>query len=251
MQSTFIKLDREAKKGENGTILVIGGSALYTGAPLFSAMGAMRSGADLVYIFCEPEALSSIKTYHEAIALPAAYSKRILRKITACVVGPGLGRIDKERLALVVRIVKYLNARDVPIILDADAIHYYKRGCFHFVKACVITPNYKEKIGLAVREGHVCIYKGVNDVIAVNGGQHLVFAAGSKKRCGGQGDVLTGVLATALSLEHDEQGLVGACVSACELVRGAAQLAFKEKSYGVVTGDIIEKLPSIIKRMLP
>ena len=54
--SKDIKLKKRSKKshkGQNGIVLVIGGSELYTGAPTFvgmSALASMRTGVDLVYI---------------------------------------------------------------------------------------------------------------------------------------------------------------------------------------------------------
>jgi ATP-dependent NAD(P)H-hydrate dehydratase len=45
----FMKI---ARKGDNGRIAVIGGSALYTGAPYFAAMAALKSGAELATVFC-------------------------------------------------------------------------------------------------------------------------------------------------------------------------------------------------------
>ena len=41
----------ESHKGMNGRVLIIGGSADYYGAPILSAMGALNSGCDLVYLY--------------------------------------------------------------------------------------------------------------------------------------------------------------------------------------------------------
>jgi NAD(P)H-hydrate repair Nnr-like enzyme with NAD(P)H-hydrate dehydratase domain len=38
-----------SKKGDNGIVLVVGGSGIYHGAPLLSTLAALRSGVDLVY----------------------------------------------------------------------------------------------------------------------------------------------------------------------------------------------------------
>merc|ERR1712093_217247 len=50
-------------KGQMGRVAVIGGSADYTGAPYFSAMASARLGCDLSYVFCEPSAAPTIKSY--------------------------------------------------------------------------------------------------------------------------------------------------------------------------------------------
>jgi len=47
-------LDPICYKGQNGRIVIIGGSEQYHGAPYFAGMAALRSGADLVSIYtCE------------------------------------------------------------------------------------------------------------------------------------------------------------------------------------------------------
>src|SRR5579875_2246168 len=40
----------DSRKGENGRVLVVGGSSIYHGAPVHSARGAQAAGVDLVYI---------------------------------------------------------------------------------------------------------------------------------------------------------------------------------------------------------
>lgn len=242
--SVFTNLVRGERKGQNGTAVVIGGSEMYTGAPLFSAKAALRSGSDLVYVFSAPQPLAALRSLHEAIVVPLAFDERVLGKATACVVGPGLGRIAEDALSTIVEIVGHLSSRGVPVVLDADAIHYYKRGYFNQIERCVITPNCNESRNLVVRPGHVCIYKGAQDRICRGSECVVVCGRGSDKRCGGQGDILSGMLATALSLDCED--IVGSCRSACELARSASAIAFTAKGYGLITGDILDAIPEAL-----
>ena len=57
------KLTSSMHKGECGRIAVFGGCVLYTGAPYFAAISALKVGADLVHVFCEKGAGSVIKSY--------------------------------------------------------------------------------------------------------------------------------------------------------------------------------------------
>ncbi len=70
-----MKVHRKPKKGQNGRVLVVGGSKEYTGAPVvggskeytgapaFVAMAALRTGVDLVTV-CAPEKVAwTINTY--------------------------------------------------------------------------------------------------------------------------------------------------------------------------------------------
>jgi NAD(P)H-hydrate epimerase len=39
----------KSRKGDNGTVLIVGGSYIYHGAPILSSLAALRAGSDLVY----------------------------------------------------------------------------------------------------------------------------------------------------------------------------------------------------------
>lgn len=56
-------LSYDSVKGGNGTVGIIGGSFEFTGAPYYSAMAALKMGADISHIFCPKEAAVPIKSY--------------------------------------------------------------------------------------------------------------------------------------------------------------------------------------------
>ncbi|ELA42403.1 uncharacterized protein VICG_00502 [Vittaforma corneae ATCC 50505] len=245
---TFHKLKRNAAKGENGCIILIGGSRIYTGAPIFTALGAMRSGSDLVYIFTASEAIDAIKQIPEVIVLPFEMNCRILDKATACVVGPGLGRPAEDEISQILKILDYLDSRNIPFVLDADAIHYYKTGIFAHLKNVILTPNYKEAMGLEVLDHHICIYKGKADVIETKSRKLEINSPSSLKRCGGQGDILSGILATALSLNGAD--MVDASLSSCELLRTSTSFAFKKHGFSLITSDIFDEIRIALLELL-
>lgn len=237
---SFLKLNKNGVKGENGCIAVIGGSKIYTGAPIFASLGALRSGSELVYVFTVDEAISSIKKINELIVLPLELNTRILDKITCCIVGPGLGRPEESDMLSIINILNYLDSRDIPFVLDADAIHHYKTGCISHLKRVVLTPNFKEAKNLKILEGHGCIYKGKTDIIKVGSVEIKVDTPSSYKRCGGQGDILSGILATSLSINKDD--LSDACLSACELLRRSTFLACEKHGFSLITSDIFNEI---------
>ena len=49
VKSLIVPRPRGSKKGDNGTVLVVGGNKIYHGAPILASLAAMRSGTDLVY----------------------------------------------------------------------------------------------------------------------------------------------------------------------------------------------------------
>ena len=61
---------------------MFGGCFLYTGAPYFAAISALKCGADLVHVFCEKEAGNVIKSYSpELIVHPVLDTEYVLEEI--------------------------------------------------------------------------------------------------------------------------------------------------------------------------
>lgn len=55
---------------------------MYTGAPYFSAISALKTGADLVHVFCEREAGQVIKAYSpELIVHPVLDTEYVMEEI--------------------------------------------------------------------------------------------------------------------------------------------------------------------------
>lgn len=106
--------------------------------------------------------------------------------------------------------------------------------------------------------GVVIVEKNSVDTIAFsNGGfgeQVQCIEEGSPRRCGGQGDVLTGIIATFLAWGdgvsksewgHDELGVeVGlACAyAACYMTRAVAKRSFRRRGRGMIASDLLEDI---------
>ena len=65
-----------SRKGDNGTVLVVGGSYIYHGAPILSSIAALKTGTDLVYT-CVPKinVQATRAASPNLIVLPLADSK--------------------------------------------------------------------------------------------------------------------------------------------------------------------------------
>ncbi|HYZ49562.1 MAG TPA: NAD(P)H-hydrate dehydratase, partial [Nitrososphaeraceae archaeon] len=62
---------RSSKKGDNGIVLIVGGSRIYHGAPILASMAALRSGTDLVYTAIPRSILVAVRCFSpNLIALP-------------------------------------------------------------------------------------------------------------------------------------------------------------------------------------
>ena len=76
------KLTNDLRKGQCGRIAIFGGCVMYTGAPYFAAISALKVGADLVHVFCEKDAGNVIKCYSpELIVHPILDTEYALEQI--------------------------------------------------------------------------------------------------------------------------------------------------------------------------
>ncbi|KAJ3270841.1 hypothetical protein HDV01_007390 [Terramyces sp. JEL0728] len=280
----------KATKGQAGRIGVIGGSIEYTGAPYFAAMAALRTGADLAHVFCVKEAAPVIKSYSpELIVHPYLFTEQdasgnMREKTDECVmkIERLFDRLDvliigKDTVILntVTQIIKLAKRIAKPIIIDADGLYLIQQNpdILDEYKNCVLTPNFNEfnrlKQALSISDklerdaaakimskllgGVTIISKGEMDIIAC--GEKVIVSAikGTPRRCGGQGDLLTGMLATFISwgikyrelngpFENDSYIEYFCGYAASRLLRESAQTTFEQKGRSMVTGDILANI---------
>ena len=145
----------------------------------------------------------------------------LLSRLHAIVIGPGLGR-DPLMHDTCANIITEARSRKLPFILDADGLYLAQTRpeLVQDYPLCILTPNVVEFARLAKSKGidaeggadkNLClrlaqsfggvtvIQKGPHDVIS-NGRDSVVCdLQGGLKRSGGQGDTLTGSLATFLA----------------------------------------------------
>ena len=67
---------KSSRKGENGKVLVVGGSYIYHGAPVLASLAALRSGTDLVYTAVPKNNVQATRSISpDLIVIPLADSK--------------------------------------------------------------------------------------------------------------------------------------------------------------------------------
>ncbi|XP_008438712.1 ATP-dependent (S)-NAD(P)H-hydrate dehydratase [Cucumis melo] len=201
-----------------------------------------------------------------------------LERFDCLVIGPGLGR-DPFLLDCVSEIIKHARQTNIPMVIDGDGL-FLITGNLHLVSnypLAVLTPNVNEYkrlvenvllaevdeqdapnqlLSLAKRIGGLTILrKGRADLISDGETVKSVSIYGSPRRCGGQGDILSGSVAVFISWAQ-RQGLVTddnmtsspknptvlGCIAGSALLRRAASLAFENKKRSTLTTDIIEFL---------
>ena len=147
------KLTNDMYKGQCGRVCIFGGCIMYTGAPYFAAISALKTGADLVHVFCEKEAGQVIKSYSpELIVHPVLDTECVLEEIDqwlprfhSVVIGPGLGR-NQSMLGCISIVINKCKANDIPIVIDADGLWHLTNNpnVIKGYKKAVLTPNAME-----------------------------------------------------------------------------------------------------------
>lgn len=99
----------------------------------------------------------------------------------------------------------------------------------------------------------VTLTQGPVDIISNGSRTIAVGTPGSRKRCGGIGDILSGTLSTTAHLavaNRVPEPLLEACVAGSLIVRRAASLAFEDKQWSLTAPDVLQTLPVALRALL-
>ncbi len=262
----------DAHKGDFGKILLLCGSRGFTGAAALAAMGALRSGAGLVFLGV-PESIYAIEAVKlaEAIVFPlpdeggklaAGAIPEILNRlhqVDAVVLGCGLGQ-SSGTLEVVKMVLKEARC---PVVLDADGINLAARHKDILrERTCptILTPHggefarldgdtSRDRVtaaeGMARELGCILLLKG-HDTVITDGTTTYINPTGNPGMAvGGSGDVLAGIIGSFLG-----QGIEPLLAAACGAwVHGAAGdiCAAEIGQYGMLPTDMLSVLPRLLK----
>ncbi|CAO2838161.1 unnamed protein product [Amaranthus hypochondriacus] len=213
--------------------------------------------------------------------------KKWMERFDCLVVGPGLGR-DPFLLECVGEIIKHARHLNIPLVIDGDGLFLVTNNLdlISGYTMAVLSPNineYKRLVQkvlncevdeeessaqiLSLAKGIGCVTvlkKGKLDLISDGDTVCSVSIFGSPRRCGGQGDILSGSVAVFLSwasrfnlLAENKQSsramnpTIMGCVAGSALLRKAASMAFENKKRSTLTGDIIECLGQSLEDICP
>ncbi|MDD5171969.1 MAG: NAD(P)H-hydrate dehydratase [Candidatus ainarchaeum sp.] len=195
---------KDSRKGDNGRLLIIGGSRDYHGAPIFSILAARRF-VDLVYFYPaekDPYLIGAVKRIPEAIVVYDLKSPAMRGKIDCILFGIG---ISNAKIAVP-------DLPGVKLVIDGDGL---KRVRGKIPPGAILTPHENEFRMLFRIEGnarnvkmmaakHRCIILKKGPIDIISDGKRTVtnriHNQGMTK--GGTGDVLAGLVA-ALACKND------------------------------------------------
>lgn len=259
-----------SRKGDNGTVLVVGGNRIYHGAPILASLAALRSGTDLVYTAVPRSESQSVRAFSpNFIVLPTSDDKLTLgaanrltamlpKKPHSAAIGMGMTIARPEALK---SLIKRLTGLETKLLLDASALIPEILNDITGTNT-IITPHpgeYKRIFGeeagkdegeqilnlqrMAERYRITIVLKGHVNVVCDRDKIALIKRATPAMTVGGTGDILSGLAAGFLSKSKPfEASLLGVYFNGV-----AASLAYRKLGLHVVATDIIDELPNALK----
>ena len=262
----------ETHKGDYGKVLLLCGSSGYNGAAYLAAMGALRSGAGLVFLGV-PESIYAIEAVklNEAVVFPlpdrdGKLSREAIEeilerlpKMDAVLIGCGLGQ-SEDTLSVVQTVLEYAKC---PVVVDADGINLLSahrdilRGRIY---PTILTPHDVEfqRLGGTLTddrmESAAALARDLNTIVLLKGHRTCITDGNIAYRnttgnpgmaVGGSGDVLAGIIVSLLGqgIAPLEAAAVGAWLHG-----GAGDLCASEMGqYGMLPTDMLTRLPRLMK----
>ena len=264
--------NKSSRKGDNGKVLVVGGSYVYHGAPVLSSLAALRIGTDLVYTAVPKNNVQATRAISpDLIVIPLADAKltrgsvnkllgQIPKDLDSATIGMGLAIQDIEALKI---LIKSLLNRDVRLSLDASAL---VKSILPLIKGknVVVTPHSGEFYRLfgeelpSEKKNHVKFIEKVAKKYSVTillKGQTDIISDGkrtfqnsktesSAMTVGGTGDILSGIISGLLA--RNRNSLESAAIAA--YLNGlCGKYVQKEIGIHMVASDLINALPYVAK----
>lgn len=275
VQNTLPTRKRSSHKGTYGKGLVIGGSRNMAGAVVMTAKAALKSGAGLLTMAIPNDIYSVVATYfpevmyYPCLSKDGYFSGEIDIKqfdVKAIAVGPGIGRKGQVK-----KIVEAALDLPVPVVLDADALYFWK-DYDSIIKdrkeATIVTPHpgemarmidasiheiesnrFKIAKQFAMEYGCYLVLKGPFTIVTTADGKQYVNTTGTPGLAkGGSGDVLTGMILSFIMQHENLRDAINNAV----YIHGKAADRLIENGHSemdILATDVIEALPEILNHL--
>ena len=270
-------LSRYANKYTRGSVLVVGGSEEYRGAPMMAAfsannaLSALTTGSGYVTIAAPKSVVetaarrSSIFVFKVLSGEMPDYDFSIVKGIrhNTVIIGPGM-KVSEVNRSLVERILKFERMNGGGVVVDGGALSLIGRFREKPFPGMVLTPHDGEFKKLTRRDlkgkplqarimaamwfarlrGCTLVLKGNTTVVTDGKRLKLNTAKTPALSTMGTGDVLDGIIAGFLSRHADafESAVAGVFVHA-----KIGDELYKRKGLHIVAQDVIDAIPDALK----
>lgn len=255
------KRSPKSHKGDNGKVLIIGGSRDYVGAVVLAGLAALRSGVDWVTAAVPEKVGWAIHALTPELVVKkykgddfcASRAKDILnleKEFNAVLIGNGIGMHCRAFVN------KYVKNTKKPLVIDADALKHIK---LQDVKNAILTPHHGEfKILLKNSrlnknnfrknlKNNIILLKGPIDQIITTSKTYYNKTGNAGMTKAGTGDVLAGLCVGFLG-----QGLslLQSAINAAYFNGLAGDILLKKKQgFTYLASDLAEEIKRILKQM--
>jgi NAD(P)H-hydrate epimerase len=247
---------KDSHKGDNGRVLIVGGSPVYHGAPLYAGLAAALV-VDLVFIACPQSVAPVIKAQTpDFIVHPLSADilvpedvPLILKLAASCdavLVGPGAGT-DKKTEKMCLDLLSHIEV----CVVDADALKCLKNHTDIVHEKMILTPHKGEFTAVfgdtpveKAAHQHRCtiVQKGATDIISNGVTTKYNHTGNAGMTTGGTGDVLAGLVAGFCATNN----LFQACCAAAFVNGLAGDHCFNNAHYAYTASDVVEAIPSVL-----
>lgn len=259
----------DSHKGQNGKVMVIGGSKLFHAASLW-ALEIASHIVDMVYYASVTEnnqiVQDSKEQFRNGIVVPRGKIENYIEEADSILIGPGLPRLegqepgDDDTRALTEKLLRTyphkrwvidggsLQTMDPQLIPPEAILTPHPREFEMLFKSRVTSYELRVKNVSEMAKKYNCfiILKGETDVLASPTETTTIAGGNAGMTKGGTGDVLAG-LAAALYAKNDPWL---AALGASYFNKKAADLLFQSKGYWYNTSDLVQTIPSIMKEVI-
>ncbi len=269
----------ESSKRDNGTVLLIGGSSAYHGAPssaaaaAYETLAALRTGAGYAKLYV-PESIKLLAMQASPNIIVGSMGRdfidydsagnavKDLERADAIVLGMGIGRNEKT-IDAVRRLVSMAGRLGKKTVLDADALYAIK-GMRMPGHGFVLTPHagemlalsgkdlkdapleekIRQVIGAAKKLNATIVLKGHESVISDGKALRVNRAGSSALATMGTGDILSGIIG---GYAATGAGVFDAAVAGVYLHSRIGDTLAVKRGNHILAIDILERIPDVAR----
>ncbi len=249
------RLDPGSHKGQNGKVMVIGGSELFHAASKW-ALDTVASMVDMVFYSSVPENNELIheakKNFWSGVVVPRGEVENYINEADVILIGPGMTRDPYTKEITNELLSKYPNKKWV---VDAGALQMVDTD--RLQANMILTPHQGEYDGLLTRcktNNGKC---QIDSTILLKGQLDIVFIKDIKREQidggnpgmtkGGTGDALAGLVAGLYAFSDDPFAVA---VIASYVNKKAGDELYKNVGPFFTTNQLVEQIPKELKKLL-
>lgn len=267
------RLDPHSHKGQNGKVLLIGGSELFHAASRWS-LDVLAAMVDMVFYSSVPINNELIreakKEFWDGVVVERSEVEAYLAEADVILIGPGMTRDEKKHASEgkyekpseeewqdTYKVTNYLLSKypQKKWVIDAGALQMVDPKLLN--ERCIITPHLGEmdrvlsKLGgseeALLKTGVTIILKGEKDRVFNSVNEVWVEGGNAGMTKGGTGDVLAGLVAGlyAFSDEPLSAAVVGSFVN-----KKAGETLFEEVGPFFKTSQLAAEIPAVLRAVL-